>query len=249
MHDQTRSALIASLRDRISKIAGAAEPRLPTPGHTGPDALPNPAPGAMHEIFVDTGADSGAGFGFALARARALLSPERPALLLLQLAHEGRALGLPYAPGLAGAGLPPERLVLVRAKTLTELLWAAEEALSSRALAAVIAELSGRPRLFDFTAGRRLGLRAAATGTGLFLLRYGRWREPSAARWRWRLRPAPSAPLAFDPRAPGAPLWRARLEKGASLSPHAAEWLTGPERAAPAPPAAPDRAEKLRRHG
>src|SRR5690606_31798639 len=103
---------------------------------------------------------------------------------------------------------------LIRAATITELLWALEEALACRAVAAVIADLARPHKALDFTASRRLALRSAASGGSLFLTRYGRGREASAARYRWRVVPRPSRPAPWDARAPGGPRWRVTLEKG-----------------------------------
>src|SRR5690606_32677792 len=101
-----------------------------------------------------------------------------------------------------------------RVETVAELLWAIEEAVCCRAVAAVVADISGHHKAIDFTVSRRLGLRAASAGTSVFLLRYGHGREASAAKLRWRVVPAPSGAVAFEARAPGGPRWRVVLEKG-----------------------------------
>src|SRR5690606_5890650 len=107
---------------------------------------------------------------------------------------------------------------------MSQLLWAAEEALGCAALAGIVAEIGAVPAPLDFTASRRLSLRAAAMGTSLFLLRYGTAREASAAHLRWHLSPVRSARHRYDPGAPGAPRWRLQLERGAPLQ-HHGEWL------------------------
>src|SRR5690606_34372292 len=147
-------------------------------------------------------------------------------VIYLQLADEAQQLGLPYGPGLLSFGFDPAALVLVRAATMGELLWAAEEAIACRAVAAVVADIGGHPKLLDFTASRRLSLRAAATGGSIFMLRYGTGREASAAQLRWRLSPAPSALRRWDAKAPGAQRWRVDLEKGTLLKKQTA-WLLG----------------------
>jgi protein ImuA len=141
------------------------------------------------------------------------VTPARPAVFFLQPAHAGQEGGLPYAPGLAGFGLSPARLVLGRLAHVQELLWAIEEAVACRAVAAVIAELPEEAKALDFTASRRLSLRAAAGGASVLLLRYGENRAASAARLRWHVAPAPSAAPPFDALAPGRPRWRAVLER------------------------------------
>lgn len=174
----------------------------------------NAQPGLLQEIFADEPRDAGALLGFGLGLARGLLSPQRPALLYLQLAAEGQELGLPYALGLGRLGIDPGQVVIGRLQNLTELLWAIEEALACRAVAAVIADLCGQHKQLDFTVSRRLGLRSQAGGAATLLLRYGRQREASAAPLRWRVQPARSGRLRLDPQAPGRMRVMAVLEKG-----------------------------------
>ncbi|HVW91682.1 MAG TPA: hypothetical protein VHB74_03655 [Devosia sp.] len=213
---QDRRERLAGLRSRIASIEKrpllADAVALPAqPG--GQAALAAPA-GLLQEIYADSQRDGTAALGFALGLARGLLTEARPAILLLQLAHEARETGLPYGPGLASFGMAPERVIVGQLAGLEELLWAVEEAIACRAVAAVIAEVLGAPRLLDFTASRRLSLRAASGGASILLVRYGGEREASAAKLRWRIAPEPGAAPAFDDRAPGPARWRAELEKG-----------------------------------
>src|SRR6185312_16657122 len=153
---------LAELRDKIAALErrpvlaeGAA-----LLGARAPDHMPFVTPaGILQEVFADEQRDGGAAFGFALGLARPLLTESRPALLFLQLAHQGQDVGLPYGPGLEGFGLPAARLVIARLETVVELLWAAEEAIACRAVAAVIVEVLGTPKALDFTVSRRLSLR------------------------------------------------------------------------------------------
>lgn len=218
---RNRAELIADLRARVDAIERPAEPPRPAT----PSGLPGTVPGLLNEVFTPTTRNAGASLGLALALARGLASPARPALLYLGLAHETHELGLPYAPALAAWGIDPATLTMVRAKTLAELLWAAEEALECSAVAAVVADLSGRHERLDFTASRRLGLRAEATRGAAFVLRYGDWREASAARRRWSVTPAASTETPFDNRATGRARWHVRLEKGLSATAGEAEWI------------------------
>ncbi|HZY67999.1 MAG TPA: hypothetical protein VFE52_05400 [Devosia sp.] len=170
--------------------------------------------GYLHEIFADTLVNTGAAFGFALAQAKAMLSAERPGLLLLGLKSETQELGLPYALGFRTFGLDTAAFVLIRTDTVTELLWAVEEAIACRAVGAVVADLAYPHKSLDFTASRRLALRAAGSAASVYLVRYARGREATAARYRWRVEPQASQPPPFDERAPGFPRWRLTLEKG-----------------------------------
>jgi protein ImuA len=209
---------LAALRETIADIErkpALAEARVLV-GQQG-SAFPVLAGGLLQEMFTDERRNAGALLGFALAQAKGLLTSRRRAVICLQLADEAQKLGLPYGPGLLSFGFDPDALVLVRAGGMGELLWAAEEAIACRAVAAVVADIGSHSKLLDFTASRRLSLRAAATGGSIFLLRYGLGREASAAHLRWRLMPAHSARSRYDARAPGPLRWRAELEKGALI--------------------------------
>lgn len=102
-----------------------------------------------------------------------------------------------FAPGLAQAGLGPERLIHAEAGSDAAVLAVMEEGLRHGGLAAVIGEVEGAA----MPATRRLQLAAEEGGVTALLLRRpkraGRdpLSEPSAAATRWRLACAPSVPL------------------------------------------------------
>lgn len=226
MERATKQADIARLRAHIATIERRPALAEAEGARTalGANGLPSSAPGLLQEFFTDEQRNSGALLGFALAQAQAFLSRARPAIIYLQLATEAQEMGLPYGPGLPGLGLDPATLILVRPASVTELLWAAEEAVVCKAVAAVIADMTGHPKALDFTAARRLGLRAGNSGTSMFFLRYGTWREASPAPLRWHVLPATSAAMRFDDRASGNLRWRIRLEKDA-VSKQDRDWL------------------------
>lgn len=227
MTSPDRQQRLAALRDSIADIErkpALAEARAVVENRTRD--FPRLAGGLLQEVFTDDRRNAGGLLGFALAQAKGLLTAQRLAVIYLQLADEGQKLGLPYGPGLLSFGFAPDALVLVRVANVAELLWAAEEAIACRAVAAVVADIGGHSRLLDFTASRRLSLRAAATGGSIFMLRYGQQRQASAAHLRWRLMPAPSARRRHDAHAPGPLRWRVRLEKGTIIK-QQAEWLLG----------------------
>ncbi|MDR3475603.1 MAG: hypothetical protein P4M09_28480 [Devosia sp.] len=220
MHNVVREQRLADLRTRIASIEkrpllaeGAALLGRKTEGTRGAALLAAPA-GLLHEVFADAQRNGGAALGFAFGLARGLLTPTRPAILFLQLVHDGEEAGLPYGPGIGSFGLDPDRLIIGRLASLPELLWAVEEAVACRAVAAVVAEVLGAPKALDFTNSRRLALRAASGGASVLLVRYGVQREASAARLRWRISPAESQAPPFDARAPGRARWQVVLEKG-----------------------------------
>jgi len=98
---------------------------------------------------------------------------------LVAFAHAGRYIAwiapplLPYAPALAGAGLPLERVLLIRTRDPKESLWAAEQTLRCPLFGAVL----GWPATITDRNVRRLQL-AAEAGGSLGIL----YRPPQAAR-------------------------------------------------------------------
>lgn len=169
--------------------------------------------GVLHEVFTDEQRNGTAALGFALGLAKGLIGGGRQAILYLQLADQAQEMGVPYALGFSTFGIDPDKLILARTASLTELLWAIEEAVACRAVAGVVADVLGHPKALDFTASRRLSLRSSAGGSSVFLIRYGTQREASAAKLRWRIMPEPSAGQAFDPQAPGPPRYLVEIEK------------------------------------
>ncbi len=147
-------ALLAALRARIAALdgwagAGVARPKVPL-GLAAIDAvlpwggLPR---GCLHEIVAADASAAAAGFAaFLLGR----LAAEGGAVVWCR---RGRDL---YGPGLPAFGLDPGRLLLIDAGNEKNLCWAMEEALRSRAVAAVLGESAGAPPL----AQRRLQLAA-----------------------------------------------------------------------------------------
>jgi protein ImuA len=106
---------------------------------------------------------------------------------LAALAKKGEQLAwiappyLPYAPALAVAGIAPAKLIVVRAASAKDALWAAEQALRSNACGAVLAW----PQRAKYAELRRLQI-AAEGGRALALLFRPRdvAREPSPAALR-----------------------------------------------------------------
>ncbi len=113
------------------------------------------------------------------------------------------------ARGLAGLGVEPSRLILVRPARETEALWAMEEALKSGAASGVI----GAVEAPAFVATRRLDFAARAGRATGVVLRAHAAADLSAARLRWRIGAAASAAHPFDPKAPGAARLTAELAR------------------------------------
>jgi protein ImuA len=210
----SRAKTIEALKEKVAAfdtrpvLSGTDSDSAPPAGLLGTPR------GYVHEVFADSLVNTGAAFGFALAQAKGMLTDARPGLLILGLKSDTQELGLPYALGLRTFGLDSTAFVLIRTDSITELLWAMEEAIACRAVGAVVADVAYPHKALDFTASRRLALRTAASGASVFLVRYARDREATAARYRWRVEPQLSMAPPFDERAAGPPRWRLTLEKG-----------------------------------
>jgi protein ImuA len=90
-----------------------------------------------------------------------------------------------YGVGCDLFGVDTARLFVVRAMTPRDALWAMEEALKTRGVAAVIGELAEEGRSADLTTTRRLSLAAQKGGGLALLLRQRPAVQPSAAATRW----------------------------------------------------------------
>lgn len=180
------------------------------------------ARGALHEVIAG---HAGAATGFCaalLARlAAARAGPGRGDGRVLWCVHP-RLLdaGALYGPGLARFGLAPDRVVVTACRRDADTLWAMEEALRCRRLAAVLGEAGN----VTLTASRRLQLAAAAGGVTAILLRPPPRRPrlphdippPSAALTRWRVAAAPGPGETGETgdnatQMPDAPRWQAEL--------------------------------------
>ena len=170
---------------------------------TGPPApvarAPDPAKAILSEVWAAAPSDAGVA-GFVLAA----LSRPGPVLWVQDRLCALEA-GTPYARSLR------RPVVHVRPRRLADALQAMETGLGCPALAGVIGEVWGDALRVDFTATKRLALRAEAAGVPCWLIRRAAAPALSAARARWRVASLPSAPDPWDDRAPGAPRWRAEL--------------------------------------
>jgi protein ImuA len=175
--------------------------------------------GTLSEVFASGSRDCAA-TGFVLAQVARTALP----VLWVQDRLTRQEAGSPYLPGIRH---PILRVDLSRPR---DVLIALEEGLRCGALAAVVGEIWGDAPALDFTASRRLALRAEAGGRACWLIRRGTPAGLSAARHRWRLSSLPSPPLPDDPAAPGDPLWLADLFRARAMPP--ARWVLRYDRAA-----------------
>jgi protein ImuA len=170
--------------------------------------------GALHELAPTAPLYLGAASGFGLALA-ARASGERRQVLWVTTDFAAGEGGGPYGPGLDLFGMASARLLMLRVPKAIDVLFAMEEALRCRALACVIAELTGDGAVADLTATRRLalaareGISAQNSGFGL-LIRHRTTAMPSAAATRWEIAPALSRPDTYGERTGG--MGRARFD-------------------------------------
>src|SRR5262249_59363645 len=175
------------------------------------------AVGALHEVAPAAHGDTPAAFGFLVALLARFHAPTHKPLLLVAshraLADHGR----PHGHGLQQLGLDPARLILVETRNDPQTFWAIEEALRSRAPAAV----GGAAARLDLKTSQRLHLAAGDAGLPLVLLRPARADDASAATTRWRIGTAEAARDRLG--LLGRTRWRARLERCRNGRP--GEWL------------------------
>lgn len=142
------------------------------------------------------------------------------ALMAAPLARRGQAVWVLrrddlWAPGLAGLGFPPDRLIQVCVRDEAEALSVMEDALATGGVSAVFGEVED----VDLTAGRRLQLCCEKIGGTAFVIRRrpfgGRARRDTGgtgAVTRWRVASAPSVPEP-DAFGLGAPRFEVALER------------------------------------
>jgi protein ImuA len=186
---------IEELRERIRRLEGAAgRGRLVLP--FGIKAIDRHLPGgglalsALHEV---AGGGHGAIDGAAAALFAAGIAARTRGKVLWCLTRPDL-----FAPALAQAGLPPDRVIYVEAGDEKSVLICFEEGLRHGGLGAVVAEVA---RL-SMTASRRLQLAAERSGTiGIAIRRWRRPTEvadfglPTASVTRWRVTVLPATPL------------------------------------------------------
>ena len=184
-----------------------------------PAAFPHAAE-TLEEVAAATPGDVAAAFAFALSRLTSTRDARPVAVVTPQdwLGERGR----PFAAGLAGFGMARERLIWVRTRREGEALWALEEALKSGAVAGGLACAAAPP----FVTTRRLEFAAREGRSTGVLLRAGPAQDLSAARSRWRIASAASAPDLWDAAAPGRPRLVAELLRRRDGPPGA--WILEP---------------------
>ena len=156
---------------------------------------------ALTDILCHKPAEAGA-LGVVLAELGQTSQP----IIWVQDYAARRENGQLYMPGLRSLQItmPVLRVTVSHPR---DVLWTMEEAATCAGLSAVIGEIHGAPAVLDFTATKRLAIRAEVSGVPLYLIRSGDPGVLSAARARWRVASLPSQPNPLDPQAPGKAQW------------------------------------------
>jgi protein ImuA len=206
---------LADLRHRLRILEGLATEREFAPIRFGVTAIDEALPwgglarSALHEIS-GCGSDAAA-HGFATALLARIVGDD--ALLWCRLERTAHDSGVPYGPGLGRFGLDHERILFIETTQARNVLWAMEEGLRAKGVAAVF----GEGIAADLIASRRLQLAAESAGKAALLLTPSAKRPPlSAAATRWRIAPLPSC---VDERTPKA-RWLVELVRCKGGNPH-----------------------------
>ena len=167
--------------------------------------------GRLHEVMAAEREDAGSVAGFAAMLA--LRAGEGRPLLWLRTEAAERQSGRLYATGLGELGLDGGAVLVGLVADDSALLKAANDAARCAGVGALLVECWGDPRPLDLTATRRLMLAAEASGVTVLLLRMAAAESPSVADTRWRVKAAPSVPLAdgTEAGAPGHPVFEIEL--------------------------------------
>ncbi len=152
--------------------------------------------------------------GFLLASLSEITGP----ILWVQDHASRRENGFVYTPGLTRFGIC-HPILQVHVSHARDVLWAMEEGAACAGLSAVVGEVHGAPAVLDFTATKRLAMRADVSGVPVFLLRSSDPGVLSAARDRWRVTSLPAQPHPHDARAPGAAQWDVDLFRARGRAP------------------------------
>jgi protein ImuA len=180
----------------------------------GQGQIPALMPHTLCEAFPQTATDAGA-VAFVLSRLPRTNAP----ILWVQDRLSRKEAGRPYLAGI-GTKRP---IIMVDLSRAADVLWAMEDGLRCRTLGAVIGEVWGDPSALDFTATKRLALRAEAADVSCWLIRRAASPDLSAARDRWRIASLPSSSHPHDPQSPGAPRWSVDLFRSRHTKP--GQWV------------------------
>jgi len=251
---EKRHNRIYRARAALSGLSGAVlghPSQAVTPGRQsiplGPPEVDGNLPGggiianALHEVLPNDPRDTPAATSFLSHLAARLLSERGASAHTGTAAQRGcpqrggmtvwirpqnllREWGMPYGPGLLGAGLNPAGVLFIHPRTDQDALWVIEEAIQAKGVGVVIGEIEGRA--LDLTASRRIHLAAEKVGAPALLARAHNCLGSTAALTRWQISARPSAPPNYSESGLGIRRWKADLTRarGGRLASFELEW-------------------------
>lgn len=214
---------IRQLQSQILAMQGLSGPSTAKPVSTGLGSLEMAFPnqtfptGAVHEFTSTAPVDGAATNGFMAGLLGCLMQTRGICLWV----STKRSL---YPPALKAFGIAPERIIFIDLKKDKEALWAIEEGLKCKSLAAVVGELTS----LDFTASRRLQLAVEHSRVTGFIHRLQPKSENTVACVsRWKITPLASWQQDEAPGL-GFPRWNVELLKVRNGKPGTwqVEWTT-----------------------
>lgn len=182
----------ASPNNLVDKAIG--EMKFAFPNHSFPVS-------AVHEFIAEKN-DAAATMGFVGVLLAALMNSKGVAIWI-------SAKHSVFPPALQGLGITPDNVLFIYLRDDRQIVWAMEEALKCKGLAAVIGEIKD----LNFTTSRRLQLSIEKSLVTGIVLRSNTGRlQTNACVSRWRVKPMPSA---LPGRMPGVgfPRWEVELLK------------------------------------
>lgn len=211
-----------ALRQRMAQKEASLNRKWPAVS-TGAEGLDSALPdggfptGVVHELLPKAYGDFAAVLGFGTGMVARLLKA-RPGFVVWALpAYQLFRQGALYPLGLTALGVDPARIIQVRVPKTQNVLWALEEALGQSSVSVVMGLLPGDDRTYDFTASRRLALRATTHGvTALLIQDHLAPGIATAADMRWQVAAAPCAPTrrrGLSKPGLGPPRWDVELTK------------------------------------
>lgn len=223
-----------TLRETIASIENSAALKKQRGGCAAPkEAQYDPLShcqiqqGVLNEIIPKTYRDRIAALGTLMANLASVMNMQDGPVIWCQLRDPDR-LHL-HAPGLAAFGLDPARITKVTLQSEKDLLWSVEETAASGAATAVVGILWSEKH-YDFTASKRLRMRARETDTSIVMVRSHRANGTTAADTRLSVS---SHPCGNNPPQNrmlghlGNPEWHINLLKSRVLKsggPHHVQW-------------------------
>lgn len=203
-----RSDIIAQLQKDILPLQGVRVllKNASLDASLGPvkHAFPNASfpVGALHEFIAGNPEDVTACCGF---MAGILSSLMRNRGALIWISHTRTI----FPPALQSFGIAPDKIIFIDLQKEKQVLWAMEEALQCKGLAAVVAEVQD----LGFTASRRLQLAVEKSKvTGFIIRKYPKTIQATACVTRWQVTSLHSQ-LEENMPGVGFPRWNVELLK------------------------------------